>query len=800
VKSLSKHTRSVLYATKTCSAIFKKKLLPVFLTLTFLCFQVATSQAQIISTVAGNGSTGYSTGSGVATAAAIDISVDVTPLAGGGFIFSSFGNDLIQMVTSGGALSNIAGTPTVSGYTGDGGLATAATLNNPSRVVFDNSGNIFFTDYANHVVRRIDASTGIITTVAGTGASGYTGDGGAATSAKLNLPRGLAFDATGNMYIADWGNNAIRKIDGSGVISTYAGTGTLGYSGDGGLATSAELYNPSSVVLDASNNLYIADTRNNVIRVVYSSTGNINTYAGVGTGGFSGDNGPATSAEFYRPIDIVIDGSSNMFIADSWNNRIRRIDNATGNITTYAGTGTAGFGGDGGPATAADLNQPAGLGIDASGNLYIADQLNNRIRMITAPPTPPSCSDTCYWKVTGNNIIGGNNTFGTLTSDDINIVTNNTARGIFTSQGLFGLYGNNSPSAPTAYLDVECDNHNADLSGTSDIRFRNLESNTDGNIVIIDPATGYVFDSKKGINTMPSFTCTTADFMPKFTNTSGELGCSQVYDDGTSVGINSTGPFGYTFPGGVTWVTGATAPAASGTIQLDVNGVTRSLAYIATSDERYKTNIAAIKDPFKIINSLNGKTYNWNELARSEKHADGSKQYGFIAQEVAETFPGAAVKDQEGNYGLFYNSFIPVLVEGEKELHAQLQEVKNKNEALENRISELEQKLDMLINCCGANNTGLNTQQATGGNKLYQNVPNPFGKETEIKYFINKINSNAAILVTDVNGREVYRHTITSTGNGSMTVKVADIVPGVYLYTLFVDGASVDTKRMVLGE
>jgi sugar lactone lactonase YvrE len=236
--------------------------------------------------------------------------------------------------------------------------------------------------------------TGIITTIAGNGTSGYGGDGGPATSAELDFPSGLAFDASGNLYIADSGNQRIRMVTTStGDIHTFAGTGTQGYGGDGGPATSAKLDEPAGVAFDSSGNLYIGDIDNNRIRKVNTS-GVISTFAGTGTAGYSGDGNPATSAELYYPWRVAVDAAGDLYIADDYNNVIRKVDSATGIIRTVAGngfgagTGSGSYGGDGGPATSAEMWNPQGISIDASGNLYIADTLTDTIREVTATAAP----------------------------------------------------------------------------------------------------------------------------------------------------------------------------------------------------------------------------------------------------------------------------------------------------------------------------------------------------------------------------------------------------------------------------
>jgi sugar lactone lactonase YvrE len=326
------------------------------------------------------------------------------------------------------------------GYSGDGGPATFADLDNPKSAAIDSAGNIYISDTYNNVVRKVAAGTGIITTIAGNTIAGYTGDSGPATSAELNEPGAIALDAAGNLYIADLNNSAIRKIEAStgvittfatnvtqpgamavdshgnlyfsapfaetirevsastGAITTVAGSGGYGYSGDGGPALSADFIEPSGIALDANDNLYIADTYDNVIREVNSSTKIISTVAGNGhdagyyTGAFSGDGGPATSAELYWPSSVAVDGSGNLYIADFYNQRIREVNAATKVINTIAGD-ASGFscyspgGGDGGAATSSALCFPNFVSVDGSGNVFVLAS-TGRVQEITAPRTP----------------------------------------------------------------------------------------------------------------------------------------------------------------------------------------------------------------------------------------------------------------------------------------------------------------------------------------------------------------------------------------------------------------------------
>ena len=276
-------------------------------------------------------------------------------------------------------IDTIAGTGT-AGFSGDGGAATAARLRNPWGVAVDDAGNVYIADSENHRIRKVDTD-GNISTVAGTGTNGFSGDGGAATAAQMDFPRGVAIDGAGNLYIADVVNERIRKVDAStGNISTFAGTGTRGYSGDEGAATAARLYHPRGVAVDDAGNLYIVDVGNHSIRKVDGS-GNISTFAGTGTRGYSGDEGAATAARLRFPADVAVDDAGNVYIADRGNLLIRKVD-GSGNISTFAGTGRDGFSGDGGAATAARLRYPSGVAVDDAGNVYIADEGNLRIRKV----------------------------------------------------------------------------------------------------------------------------------------------------------------------------------------------------------------------------------------------------------------------------------------------------------------------------------------------------------------------------------------------------------------------------------
>jgi len=255
--------------------------------------------------------------------------------------------------------------------------ATAASLAAPAQVAFDAAGNLYIADLNNNVIRKVNLA-GIVTTVAGTGDQGFSGDGGAATAALLDSPAGVAVDGAGDVYIADTHNQRIRKVSG-GTITTIAGTGVAGFSGDGGPATSATLSNPTALALDANGNLYIADTDNHRIRMISGTT--ITTVAGSGEQFFSGDNAAATAAGLDSPNGVAVDAAGNLYIGDTHNQRVRVV-NLSGTISTLAGNTNKTYAGDGGVATAASLARPRGLSVDSQGNIYVADSDNNRIRLI----------------------------------------------------------------------------------------------------------------------------------------------------------------------------------------------------------------------------------------------------------------------------------------------------------------------------------------------------------------------------------------------------------------------------------
>jgi len=271
------------------------------------------------------------------------------------------------------------------GFSGDGGDAIAARLNEPSGVAVDGAGNIYIADNDNNRIRRVDRE-GKITTVAGTGKSGFSGDSGPATEAELNNPYGVWVSASGEVYIADQRNHRVRKVSQDGVIETIAGNGVSGYSGDGGPATEASLSYPDDMVLNSEGELFIADAGNDVVRRILVD-GSIDTFAGSGKHAYngasahSGDGGPATLAQLDTPAALAIDPKGNLYIADLRNHAIRKVS-TEGVITTIAGTGRAGFNGDRRDATKAMLDEPGGVAIDKDGSLLIAEGGNWRVRRL----------------------------------------------------------------------------------------------------------------------------------------------------------------------------------------------------------------------------------------------------------------------------------------------------------------------------------------------------------------------------------------------------------------------------------
>lgn len=317
----------------------------------------------------------------------------------------AFANIIVGDCNTATNIATVAGNHT-RGNSGDGGAANAAQITTPYAVAADGNGNVYIADYVNNVVRKVNNATGIITTVAGTGVAGYNGDGISAVTAQLNGPAGVTLDGFGNLYIADKLNERIRKVDNSGNITTIAGNGFHGgwqghSQGNGGPATAASLDYPMTVALDCSGNIYIAEYGSQMVRRI-NANGYISIFAGTGKGGYNGDGIPATSAWLDHPHGLAIDPQGNVYIADSWNSRIRMVSKATGLISTYAGTGAPAYSGDGGPATSAAIWIPWGITFNACGDLYICDYNNNVVRKVTSGGTMTTFAGTNQRGYTGD--------------------------------------------------------------------------------------------------------------------------------------------------------------------------------------------------------------------------------------------------------------------------------------------------------------------------------------------------------------------------------------------------------------
>lgn len=378
---------------------------PQLLTLSCLLFAMVClgQQPGTIVTIAGNGNSTYSGDGGSATNAALSRPLAVAVDNSGNVYIADRSNNRVRKVDPNGVISTIAGTDRHH-YNGDDIPATSATLSAPTAVAIDSTGNVYIADDAHLRVRKISPN-GIITTFAG-GQWGDSGDGGPAIDAQFKSLTGVAVDSFGNVYIVDSNNGRVRKVDPAGVITAFAGSGRCCNRGDGGPALQAYLSNPTGVATDAAGNVYIVDTYG--VRGVRKVTldGIITTIAGTGQDGYYGDGGPATSARLFWPRDVAVDDKGNVFIADTGNSSIRKVD-ANGTISTFAGIGkrTYGYAGDGGPATSAEFRSPNGIAVDGAGNVYIADTYNHRVRKVFASqPTcePPTITSQPWRQTVGN--------------------------------------------------------------------------------------------------------------------------------------------------------------------------------------------------------------------------------------------------------------------------------------------------------------------------------------------------------------------------------------------------------------
>ncbi|WP_405502146.1 RICIN domain-containing protein [Streptomyces niveus] len=353
-----------------------------------------------ISTVAGTGIAGFAGDEEAAVSAQLNSPCGIAVDSSGALYISDLNNHRVRMVTADGKISTIVGTG-AAGYQTDQRPRSAASslLNGPRGLAVDGKAVLCIADADNHLVRLIPPHRKAVMRVAGTGTAGFGGDGGPGVGALLNHPMGIVVDSGNVKHVADTDNHRVRKITNTGNISTIAGTGTAGYGGDGGPALAAQLNRPHGVVLDGEGNLYVADTDNHRVRKV-TADGTISTVAGTGAAGFGGDDGPATSAQLNHPSSVVVDSTGVLYVADTDNHRVRRIT-TDGVISTVAGSGVAGFDGDDGPAASAQLNHPLGLAVDGEDVLYVADTDNHRVRKLAPAPAPavvlPESGTLVFW-------------------------------------------------------------------------------------------------------------------------------------------------------------------------------------------------------------------------------------------------------------------------------------------------------------------------------------------------------------------------------------------------------------------
>jgi sugar lactone lactonase YvrE len=340
------------------------------------------AEVATIETIAGGGPLGDG---GPAVAARLNLPGGVLEAPDGSLIIIDFGNHRLRRIDRNtGIIETIAGTGE-AGYNGDGIPARQAQLARPEYAVFGPTGDLYIADSYNNRVRRVDHATGLIWTVAGTGERGFSGDGGPATQAELHFPEGITIDAAGNLFVSDTVNRRIRRVDArTGVIDTYAGVGTVGVSPEGTPAEAAHFLRLARIAVDRAGNLYVADSPTHRLLMVAADKRQVRTFAGNGKAGFCGDGGPAREACLDYPEGVVVAPNGDVYFGDVGNNRVRRVDAVTGRIETVAGTGEKGFSGDGGPALRARLWSPGRIWIDHEGNILIADILNSRIRRVQA--------------------------------------------------------------------------------------------------------------------------------------------------------------------------------------------------------------------------------------------------------------------------------------------------------------------------------------------------------------------------------------------------------------------------------
>ena len=495
----------------------------------------------LITTVAGNGVASYSGDGGAATNASICYPHGIALDASGNLFIADTMNYRVRKVDTNGVITTVAGT-NAAGYSGDGGAATNASLARPMDVALDASGNLYIADGLDNCIRMVNTN-GIISTVAGTNAAGYSGDGGAATNASLYGPWGVIFDTTGNLYIADNGNGRIRKVDTNGIITTVVGGGS---GWDGSAATNASLVNPAALAFDSAGNFYIAEDGTERIRKV-DTNGIITTVAGSGptntAGSFSGDGGVATNATLSIPFGLVFDATGNLYIADELNNRIRMV-NTNGIISTVAGNGNGVYSGDGGTATNASINWPFGVAVDSAGNLFIGDMQHQRIRKVNFPGYPTLALSNVNMTNIGNYSVVINGSYGSVTSSVASltiaappVITVQPVSQIAALGGSLGFSVAAIGSGPFGYEWYLAGTNLVQTGTNSTFRLPNVSTNDGGNYTVI--ITNY----------WGSVTSQVAILMLELPPTVTIQPVSQTNQAGTTVSFNvaagNAGPFTY---------------------------------------------------------------------------------------------------------------------------------------------------------------------------------------------------------------------------------------------------------------
>jgi sugar lactone lactonase YvrE len=570
-----------------------------------------SSVPQNIITIAGDGIGGYN-GDGIAAIAAeLYIPSGVAMDGSGNIYIADYENQRIREVNTTGIINTVAGNGT-GGYSGDGGNATAAELNGASGVAVDGSGNIYIADRQNQRIRKVNSS-GIISTIAGNGTYGYNGDGIAATTAELFGPVGVAADGSGNIYIADYDNARIRKVNTSGVITTVAGNGAGSYSGDGGAATAAELNAPYGVAIDGSGNIYIADFGNSRIRKVNNS-GIISTVVGNGTAGYNGDEIAATTAELLYPSGVAVDVYNNIYIADGGNYRIRQVT-SSGIISTIAGNGTYGYNGDGIAATTAELNEPNAVAVDLYDNVYIADVGNDRIRKVSSSGGTSysySWSPSGGTNTTASNLSAGTFTVtvsesdGCLAMASVTITTSNSLLISASTTANVSCNGGNNGSASVSIS-----------SGTSPFTYLWSDAGSQTNTTATGLSAGTfsvtVTDSS-GCLATASVTITASNSLLLSASTATNISCNGGNNGSASVSVSiGTSPYTYLWSDASSQTTTNATGLISGTYTVTVNDscggsatasviITQPTALAVTADSTVVYNGSCYGSAWAIVN------------------------------------------------------------------------------------------------------------------------------------------------------------------------------------------------------